>query len=358
MISRRAFLTGAALAAAWLTATAAAQEQQKPDEGKVVTVRGLSRLPFHHYDCPPPDPATEGGSPERPVDLIFFDQAWANALYSDDPDYPPDPPNEFECRWIRLSGFMQWDDFRYPGKFYETPLTSYQRDNISYFIENFAAGSPPRGDLAQRRLTLVAQFYDLCAAGERTLEPIRADDPEGRWDLSYPCHEVPAMMLSNVRVEKIHDSAPQYILGEANRAVLGSLVAATPDQHKEIEPLVREWAALVRKGAAAVADAYIARYPKQDEDQKQEWRAEITSPDSYPSHLLRQTRFLQLNLKTAPVHVFRPADDDDFDTAIGCMCLTASCTNRWPLTEKDAATFLGDAACIELNRWNNEPWRW
>lgn len=360
LLFRGAFLAfTTTLAAAWLTATAVAQEQQKPAEQQDIIVRTLSRLPFHHYDCPPPDPATEGGSPERPVELEFFSRAWANAAYSDQPDDPPNEPRRFECRWIRLSGFMQWDDFRYPGRLYETPLTSYQRENIFYFIENFAAGSSPRGDLAQRKLTLVAQFYDLCAAGERALEPIRADDPEGRLDLSYPCHEVPAMMLANARVEKIHDAAPQYILGEANRAVLGSLVDATPEQRKEIDPLVREWAALVRKGAAAVAAAYIAQYPKMDDDQKQEWRADISSPDSYQSHLLRQPRFLKLNLKTAPVQVFRPADDDDaFDTAIGCMCLTASCTDRWPLTERDAATFLGDAACIELNRWNNEPWRW
>lgn len=349
-------------AAIWLAAAAAAQEQQAPQSRDTVL---LSRpiLTFHHYDCPPVDPTALGGSPENAIDDLFFGQAFYNAMYSDQPDVE-DEPNKYECRWIRLRGFIDWDETIYSGRLFESVLATYSPDIPAfYFIENFAAGAPPRGDVARRSITLVGQFYDLCAAGERALEAEKASYVKRpgelvSWHLSYPCHEIPAMILSDVRVEKIHDATPQYILGERNRAIMNSLVTATPEQRKEIEPLVRTWAASLRNGIAAFADATLAQYPKMEASDRQKFRTNMESRDSYPSHLLRQPRFMQLNLKKAPVQVFHPENDDAFDTAVGCICLAASCTDRWPLTEEDAETFLGDAACVELQRWNSTVWRW
>lgn len=346
-------LAFAILAASSFNALAHAQEMQQ--DQRDVFIAGTSRLFFQHYDCPPVDPNGQGATPENPIDLEFFSRAWANSAYAEDADEPPNERDRFECKWIRLDGFVTWDDF-YAGRLYENPLISYARDNTFYFVENLASGMPARSSLAQRSVTIVARFYNLCAAGERALEAKRADGR--RWGLGYPCHEIPAMMLSDVRIEKIHNATPQYILGETNRQVMGSLVVVGDDQAGPIEPIVRAWAASVRKGLKSFTEEYLAQYPAWDEDSKLRARAVIGNPDSYQAYLLSQRRFLDLKPQS-PIQVFRRADldNDDFDRAIGCVCLAETCADRWPLTVADAETFLGDAACVALDRWGG-AWRW
>lgn len=347
---------------------------QKSEHDVAVQARGFYH--FRHYDCPPLDPATPGATAEHPMDTEFFSRAWANASFADDEPYDAEidqrlndganAPGLFQCRWIRLGGFVTWDNLEYIGHLYENAPASYQpRANMSYFIESVGSGMPPRADIARRYVTLVGRFYDLCAEGRRAM---KAEGLGPNWDLGYPCHEIPAMMLADVRIEKIHDATPQYILGEANREVMGSLALATPDQQEELEPVVRAWAASVRRGLKTFADEYLAQYPAWDEEDFREARAAIESRDSYPAHLLRQSRFKQLDFASADVKVFSPVATDDppwvaqtrkreFNTAIGCICLARSCTDRWPLTVDDAATFLGDAACIALDKRDNR-WRW
>ena len=346
-------LAFAILAASFFSALAHAQEEQQ--DQRDVFIVGTSRLFFQHYDCPPVDPNGEGATPENPIDLEFFSRAWANSAYAEDADEPPNERDRFECKWIRLDGFVTWDDF-YVGRLYENPLISYARDNTFYFVENLASGMPARSGLAQRSVTIVARFYNLCAAGERALEAKRADGR--RWGLGYPCHEIPAMMLSDVRIEKIHDATPQYILGEANRHVMGSLFVASADQEAQIKPVVRAWAASLRKGIKAFTEDYLAQYPSWDKEARQDESAVIANPNSYQAYLLGQRGFTDMRL-SSPVKVFRRTEreDSEFDSAIGCICLAETCTDRWPLTDVDAETFLGDAACVDLHRWDG-AWRW
>lgn len=341
-----------------------------------VVIPGRGFYHFRHYDCPPLDPTTPGATAERPMNTEFFSRAWANAAYADDDPYDAEfdqrlnnganAPGLFQCRWIRLGGFVTWDTLEYIGRLYENAPASYQPEaNISYFIDSIGSNMPPRADLARRYVTLVGRFYDLCAEGRHAM---MAEGLGPNWDLGYPCHEIPAMMLADVRIEKIHDATPQYILGEANRQIMGSLAIAAPDQQAQLEPLVRGWAASVRRGLKAYADKYVAQYPAWSDESRQETRVGIESRDSYASYLLRQPRFTQLNLASSEVKVFsyvstedppwiEPAHESELDAAVGCICLAASCADRWPLTREDAVTFLGDAACIALDK-QGDRWRW
>lgn len=344
-------LAVAALAASCFTAGAFAQE---PRDDVLITLPAW--VGFTHYDCPPGDTATPGGTPDHPVELEFFGQAWANAAYSDDPDLGG-IPHEFECRWIRQSGFVGWlDYYDYRGILLENALASYQDGAVRYIIESLAPDSPPRSDLARRHVTIVGRFYDLCAAAER------AEKASGEtWRLFGPCHygDDQGMMLADVRVEKIHDAAPQYIVGESNRPVMGSLVTATAVEQSEVEPVVRAWAASLQKGLRAFADATTAQYPKQDEESRKSTYDFIEDADSYASYLLNRRNFSRVNLASAQIAIFRPADEDnEFRNAVGCICLESSCADRWPLTEADADNFLGPAACVALTRWDGKTWNW
>lgn len=358
-------LASIVLAVSCFTGGAFGQEPKRA-ERDVVALPGS--VWFTHYDCPPVDPAAQGATADNPMELEFFSRAWANAAYTDElyePEYDPEghnAPNRYECRWIRISGFMNWlDYYDYRGVLLESAFAAYQEGAVRYIIENIAPGAPPRSDLSRRRITVVGRFYNLCAAAERAM---KEDGQEG-WRLFGPCHygSDQGMMLADARIEKIHDAAPQYLVGEANRAVMGSLVIATAAQHRETAPVVRAWADTLGKGLAPYIDALLARYPASDDEHKQEIRQSIRSADSYASYLLMQKRFNDLKVQSAPIQVFRiidrDSDDGAFDRAIGCICLEKSCTDRWPLTEDDASNFLGPAACVSLDRdRKTSVWKW
>lgn len=338
-------LTLLVLAASCCGGTVLAQEPDAADNLRIVY--------FTHYNCPPIDPAAPGSSPDNPID-IAFDELWY-AVSREDGEPNPDA-QEYDCRWIRTSGFMTWVDYyHYRGEFHYSAGDVYVGSDQDFLIENFAPGSPVRGDLARRRMTIVGQFYSLCDAADRAQSEARQS-----WWLFGPCHysHNHGLMLSGVRIEKVHDDAPQYLVGEANRAILGSLVPATASERRDVEPVVRIWASSLQKGLKAYADVYIAQHPNLDEDERRGVREGFENVDSYASHLLRRRNLARLNVKSAPVQIFRPINSDEFDEAIGCVCLESSCTDRWPLTAADAANFLGPAACIELERRNGQSWRW
>lgn len=341
MLRKLALTTLAAIMAA---GTALAQEEDEP--------RGLSIVYYTHHECPD-SAAGPGSSPDNPVD-IAFDELWfqvASDAY-DDVD-----KQAFDCSWVRISGFMTWTDYyHYRANLHASGVASYFGDGMTFLVENFADGSRPRSDLMRRQMTIVARFYSLCGAANRAQEAAGQN-----WWLFGPCHYSynHGLMLSDVRVESVQDVAPQYLVGEANRKLVGSLLPVTPTQSSEVEPVVRTWAASLQKGLRAYADASTAQYPKQDEESRQSTYDFIEDADSYPSYLLTRRSFGRLNLASAQIAIFRPADDDDeFGTAVGCICLESSCADRWPLTEADADNFLGPAACVALTRWDGKTWNW
>lgn len=313
---------------------------------------------FTHSDCPPAASDLPGSTPQTAID-VEFDEPWqASARFDDlkDPMGDPAEAAKYECRWVRLTGFMTWKNYyHYRADLFPTAGTSYTGDEVTYIVENFASGSLPRSDLVRRKVTLVGKFYNLCDAAERE----RRESGKNWTMLFGPCHygHNYGMMLDDVRVEKIHDGTPQYILGEINRPILASLVPATADESREIEPVVRAWVTSSRKGPKPFADEYVAQYPDMSDDEIKDTRDEILGPDSYESYLLRQPGFMKLDLHAATIRVFRTAQSETFDEAYGCICLKTSCTDRWPLTTEDAARFLGDAACVALDK-QDDRWRW
>jgi hypothetical protein len=348
MFGRLAFLV---LAASYISTSALAQEDDVTVDFGAVWVT--------HEDCPAPESGVPGASPETAIDVEFDDPWLSSARWDDsyDADDTQTDADKYECRWVRLSGFMTWlDYYHYRGTLERGPFSAYASDGVSYIIENFVPGSPMRADLARRRITIVGRFYNLCPAAERAQKQAGAS----RW-LFGPCHygENEGMMLTDVRVAHVADATPQYIVGEANRQVMGSLVAATPAERSEVEPAVRAWAASLQKGLRPFADAHLAQYPNRADEDRQNTYDFIEAADGYLSYLLNQRAFDRLDLRSAQIEIFRPVDDDDaFRNAVGCVCLEASCSDRWPLTEADADNFLGPAACVTLTRWDGKTWNW
>lgn len=340
--------TAALIAAAVLTASAAAQEK----DDRV----SLGVVYFTHHECPDSDSPEAGSSPDNPID-IAFDELWY-AVSSD--AYDEAARDAYDCRWIRTSGFMTWKDYyHYRGDLHFSAADSVFGAGTTFTVENFAPGSPVRGDLVRRQMTLVARYYSLCGAANR------AQAQAGQtWWLFGPCHYSynHGLMLSDVRVEAVYDDAPQYLTGEANRKIIGSLRLATPAERSSVEPAVRAWAASLQKGLRPFVEDTVGQYPSRDANDRQRTFDYIENADSYESYLLNKRSFRTLNLATAQVEVYRYADDadsmDEFDNAIGCICLEASCADRWPLAEFDAENFLGPAACVTLNRRRGETWRW
>jgi hypothetical protein len=253
---------------------------------------------------------------------------------------------------------MTWlDYYHYRGRFYRSPAAAYLGHETSYILEKFMPGSSARSALAQRRLNITGRFYDLCAAARR------AEREAGQtWWLFGPCHYGAhnGMMLDDVTVVEVVDSEPQYMLGDANRAIFQSLEPVEGDDRTDLVRATRAWAGSLQRGSAQFLQELEAmRSPATPED-RQRRREAVESRDSYESYLLRDSRFQRLHVGSAPVEVFREANRDDETYAVGCICLTSSCTDRWPLTGADAHAFLGDAACTALWRRGNsvEGWLW
>lgn len=338
------------LAALVATGTASGQDDDK---------RGSLQIVYYtHHECPESGSIEAGSSPDNPIN-VAFDELWY-AVSSD--NYDETGKAIYDCRWIRTSGFMTWTNYyHYRGDLHFSAVDSYlgngPASGATFLVEDFAPGSPVRSNIVRRQMTIVARFYSLCAAANRAQE-----EAGQSWWLFGPCHYSynHGLMLSDVRVEAVHDATPQYLTGEANRTLLGSLRVATPAERSEVEPVVRAWAASLQKGLRSFADDHLLQYPERSEDEKQETYDFFENRDSYASYLLNQRDFRRLNLQSAQFQVFRPTADneDKFSEAVGCVCLEASCTDRWPLIEADADNFLGPAACVSLDRWGGGSWRW
>jgi hypothetical protein len=333
------------LAAVMAAGSTLAQENDEP--------RGLSIVYYTHHECPEANGTGPGSSPDNPVD-IAFDELWYQ-VSSD--GYDDVDKQALDCSWVRVSGFMTWTDYyHYRANLHASGVASYFGDGMNFLVESFAEGSPPRSDLMRRQMTIVARFYSLCGAANRAQEAAGQN-----WWLFGPCHYSynHGLMLSDVRVESVQDAAPQYLVGEANRALIGSLHPATPAERSEVEPVVRAWAASLQKGLRDFAEASTAQYPKQDEESRKSTHDFIEDADGYASYLLNRRNFSRVNLASAQIAIFRHADEDDeFRNAVGCICLEASCADRWPLTEGDADNYLGPAACVALTRWDGKTWNW
>ncbi|HYD88381.1 MAG TPA: hypothetical protein VEA80_12975 [Vitreimonas sp.] len=339
----------AALAALVLANNAWAQGAEEP---------GLLIVYYTHYDCPEQPAGEPGSTPASAIDLESFDEAYyaehrSETFDADAEEAGPPPPSRLHCKYVRLSGFMRWMDYyHYRARIYATAADAYLSDGASYIVEDFVDPTARRGDLMQRPVVLVGRFYNLCAAANRAMH-----EAGQSWWLFGPCHygANTGMMLDDVVVEQV-TPGPQYILGEDNRGFFNSLIRVTGEERSKQIGRVRDWASLVQAEPAAAAEDWIARHPQLDEGSRTEARASFLDRNSYTSHLFSQERMRRLNVRAAQVEVFWDADDEERESAYGCICLVRSCADRWPLLVSDASEFLGDAACVELRR--DDDWRW
>lgn len=336
-------------------------EPGKPDATK--TEAGTSASPeaqkrdqvfvwFTKHVCKDEGKAGEPGStPELAIDEADFWEPFQSASTAKEED---GVASRYECKWVRLTGFFAWlNYYHYRGRFYASAWDKYRGDKTSYIIERFADPATRRSQLAQRRVTLVGRFYDLCAAAERARQ---ADDSD--WVMVFgPCHygSDRGMMLTDVRITTVHDDDPQYLLGDGNRKILNDLFPVKGEARAGLIEGVRAWAAAVKRGPAAFASDVIANdkawYEKYPDEEKQ-LRASVESGDSYFSYLGALPRFQTLDVSKAPVEVWWDSDPGETtpDRAVGCICLAKSCKDKWPISTYDADQFLGEAACASLSR--------
>lgn len=319
---------------------------------------GLLAVWYTSHQCPPIEPGSPGATRETAITLTdFSDPYYAAMEQADEASETGPPPSQYECRWVRLSGFVNWMHYyHYRGTLVSSAGASYGGSKVRYIIEKFTEPEFRRTDVVHRRVTVVGRFYDLCAAAERE----QAEAGENWW-LFGPCHygNDQGMMLDDVRVERIHDAGPQYILGERNRAVLAQLPRVEGVARGTLIERTRSWAELVRKGPSDFADAHFSAYPvlaTQPEDEQREIRQSIESADGFIAYA--SARLSKVSVRDAPVEVFwNHSHGESQDDAFGCVCLTGACEDSWPVVAGDADYFFGDAVCTELEFRNGE-WRW
>lgn len=314
---------------------------------------------YSSYKCPKPvDKTVPGATPEHPLAVDGFDEPIQDEIdvsTQADEQKKARATSRFECKWVRLSGFFTPTNYyHYRGGLVASAWTHYGRgfDTPRYVVENFNDPAMRRSAIGHRQVAVVGQFYYLC------LTAPRGDDI---MFLFGPCHYggVNGMMLANVRIEKIEDDGPRYLLGEMNRSIIGKMPVVVGEERTAMIESVRNWAALVQRGPKAYAREVIDRNPDWEKKSKRE-RAEahmrITSPDSYVSHLDGLPAFRTLDLPRAQIAAFW-AGADEGDYAVGCICMKASCTEDWPLTVSDAESFYGHAACTTIEK-RDSVWTW
>jgi len=333
---------------AFAIANAAAALSAEPSAGRIVY--------YTSYKCPPPADASEpGATPENAIaPEVFDDPAQDEQVALMDSSGKTQP--RFSCKWVRLTGFFVPSSYyHYRGKFYENAWEHYRTTAglyNYYLLESFRDPAMRRAAIGHRRVTIVGRFYYLCAT---------APGGDDVLMLLGPCHYGPAsgMMLADVIVEKIEDSAPIYLLGERNRAIVGRLPQVESDKRALLTQRIRDWAVAVKRGPEAYATQVLAEDRTLASFQDAERRMvhdDLASADSYVSYLSALPAFKQLNVTRAPVAVFWDGIGSARE-AVGCICLKASCTNEWPLTPSDAQNFYGHAACTKLAE-DKGVWNW
>ncbi len=344
-----------------LAASAAWPVQAADDEAN------LRMVWFTSHVCPTKlEPGTAGSSPETAIAIDDFDELREDAANAKDPpEGKPVQLSQYECKWVQLDGFLTWTNYyHYRGNFYADAWTRYGTPRVRYIVERFRDTSVRRAALVNRQLTLVGRFYDLCAAADR------AEQEAGEtWGMIFgPCHygANSGMMLTDVIVKQVHDGAPQYLLGEGNRDLIGALPAVAAADRAPLEAGVRAWAASVQRGPAKYAQDTLTENPARKnwtKKERREYADRIADPDGYAAALTSNDAFRRLNVAGASVAVFWDGKSEATQrtAAWGCICLKAQCTDRWPLTSWDAETSLGDAACTRLTRDGDGAtarWHW
>ena len=315
------------------------------------------------------EPGTPGSTPERAITFKFFDELHhvaVSAQYSE--EGKPKRRSQYECNWIELSGFFTpLSYYDYLGYFVESAGHWYGSPQVRYVIEKFESKSLRRLDLAHRRVTLVGQFYDLCAAEEREEQELQKENPNSaRVRFGGLCHygEDNGMILINVRVKQIHDREPRYLSGERNRDLINELPSVPSSDRLPMEALVRDWVSWVQKGPDQFAKEKDARNPDRAERKEEERKKNIeriAHVDGYASYLHSLETFRKLDPKKAEVAVFWDWSYGQGRTteAVGCMCWKANCADIWPIFAKDVREYIGGAACMHISREDAlSAWVW
>lgn len=316
-------------------------------------------------ECKPvSNDGSPGSSPENPIKVssagdihyeVFDEAEWGQQVWK---------PNPYECRWVSVSGFMRWVDYyHYRGKLTsEIPELSRQGDPFLW-IENFQDTTIRRSDVVRRWVRFTGLYYDLCQSAR-----IAEESAGEEWVMLFgPCHygNDNGMMLKNVIIEEMEPGPPNYLQGETNRNYIGDIFPLHSPDRPAIEQAIRQWFREVQRGPAAFAElraSAMSREKFASQRDVEDVRAFHASPDSYVSYLHGLEAVRALDASRAQIGVFVTSDFDTKERdiylrAIGCVCLTADCTETWPLQEFDADDFLGGAACVSV-RYNPDTGRW
>lgn len=302
-----------------------------------------------------------GASPNNPIVLEDFDDAWSAAVRAGEETADTgkgEGLSEFECKWVKLSGYFRWSDYYdYRGYLYTSASAYYQRSKTSYIIESFADPATRRSAFQATQVELVGQFYDLCAYAPA------ADMVFG------PCHygANQGMMLSGVHILSASDRRFQILTGEANRPIIGDLKEAARNwnRRREVEASAREWLSLITDGRAAYERAIaddLAKMQKEERDR-------VFAPDGWLMTLLdprsKITR-LKGGVARLPLNIFYDADEEEDGMpareVTACFCIDGNCRDRWPLLEADARRLADWFVCTPVRKSSGGPkdgaWSW
>ncbi|HRK71932.1 MAG TPA: hypothetical protein PLA85_10110 [Micropepsaceae bacterium] len=316
-------------------------------------------------ECKPvPNDGSPGSSPENPIKVSTAEDVYYEVFEGTDRYSREWKPNGFECRWISVSGFLDWSDYyHYRGKLLSGIPETRRYGDPFLWIENFQDANIRRSALVRRWVRVTGLYYDLCQSARVAQE---ASGEE--WSMLFgPCHygNDNGMMLKSVIVEEVEPGGPSYLQGETNRHHIGDIFPLEGSDRPAIEAATRRWFREVQIGPAAFAElraSAMSRGAFASQGDIDYVRRFHVSPDSYVSYLYGLEAVRALDALRAEVGVFVERDfetreRDVYLRAVGCVCLTGDCSETWPLLTEYAENYLGGAACTSL-RYNPDADRW
>ncbi|MDM7984848.1 MAG: hypothetical protein QUV02_10385 [Maricaulis sp.] len=347
-MTRPVLIIGAGIAGLWaaLTSPLVAQESQ------------ASIVMPNSAQCEPPAEGP-GATPETAIS-VYIDQLVGDA--EDVREFDLD--SEYDCRWIRTVGYFAWVDYwHYRGRISSAALPELSAATAPW-IENFSETETRRHELQQHQIEIVGLYYDLCRRADEHARRAEAEDGVILINMGGPCHygSLNGLMIRDVRVLSTLTDGPVRLRGEINREQFGNLVDVTgvrPDIVQTLESASRDSLRLLSTGEAeylattnwspeAIAEAVA------DED---DWTSALART------LLRHPDWgigkFQAFIKTDfysddPAVGREPAEHSDI---FGCFCLTADCSDSWPLSSWDAQHLADEVLCVRLHEDQTGAWQ-
>lgn len=342
LIRSASWLVGMVL---FLAAPGLAFVQEETSDSDFVAVALLS------YQCPDFGEGP-GSSRDRPIAIDFDDLYWDAEAAIEDGE-----PGQYHCRFVQLSGqFRASEYWHYRGSLYPNAVRAYRNPFTRFWIESFFEPERRRSDIHASDVEIVALFYNLCSVNP---------DAENVWIFGGPCSTSPlsGYMLQDVEIVYQRGPLNQRWRGEVNRPFGDITRLVLPEHVNPMRDATFRWAEQILTSE----ETYLRALLDEGWISRDEFDEALRDDDDWVSNVLRHDRATRVLLQASlPIESrFAAFGETESLNAVangepalrrsyGCICLSETCANSWPLFEIDVVWMTDDYICTELRLSGNE----